>query len=299
MANIYQAGGKAIGKAAQAASRDAKDVAAIVKDKFNLTEPVGMIADAIKKWTASDPEAANAFAKNKKNPNKIIADEGFDIKGLRQNLQQPPRAERQPDITEAPFEPAVNLSRPAPTPAQAPAPAPMPASSSISERIQASRRVDEEPSMQEKAYAAWAEGSQEPEFDDIGGLQGLVNREPVTGSGMGGLPPTTPKRTGLSTAQKVGAGMVAAGAVGKALGGGEEKGEEKPLPVYNVNPKITEEGKLEPTPAELDAANSRGGYKAVRQLWDTYEDLNKQIENRPLVGSRSDVNIKVQRAQDS
>ncbi len=113
-------------------------------------------------------------------------------------------------------------------------------------------------------------------------------------------PTTTPVETTrptFGTARKVGAGMVAAGAVGKALGGGEEP-EEKPLPVYNVNPKITEEGKLEPSPAELDAANSRGGGEEVRRLWNTYEDLNRQIENRPLVGSRSDVNIKVQRAQD-
>ncbi len=113
-------------------------------------------------------------------------------------------------------------------------------------------------------------------------------------------PVTRPEaaRPSIGTARKVGAGMVAAGAVGKALGGGEEKGEEKPLPVYNVNPKITDEGKLEFSPGELEAANSRGGSDEVRRLWNTYEDLNRQIEERPLVGSRSDVNIKVQRAQD-
>ena len=290
MANVYQAGGKAVGKIAQTASRDAKEVAALVKDKFNLTEPVGMIADAIKKWTSSDPEAANAFAKNKKNPNKIIADEGFDIKGLRQNLQQPSRAGQQPDITDAPFEPAVNLSR------TAPVSSPVPASGTISERIQASRRVDEEPSMQERAYAAWAEGSQEPEFDDVGGLQGLVSREPLTISGMGGMP--APKKNNLptlNTARKVGAGLVAAGALGKALPERGEK-EDNKLPVYNVSPRITADGELAPTDAEYQSA-LRSGADGVTKLMSTYDDLNEQLNKQPLVAYRSGANTKVQRAE--
>lgn len=105
------------------------------------------------------------------------------------------------------------------------------------------------------------------------------------------IPPEASRPT-FGTARKVGAGMVGAGVIGKAIGGGEEK-EEK-LPVYGVKPTIDEKGKLVPSKEELAAATD---YDSFRKLQNTYDDLNKQVEQLPLEAYRSGASMPVQRAE--
>lgn len=335
MANIYQAGGKAVGKAAQIATRDLKEVAAKVKDQFNMTETVDTVANALKSLWSGNDTVTQTFAQYKKNPNKTfkaLQEAGLlDKKELNRAVQQPPRSEKNPDITWEPFEQeAINVSK-LPTVYEGQPPVPVMTNYMEPYRYSTAREIppvrgEEQKRLPPKMIPSST--SQELVPVGRGRTTFIAGEEGISAGGqspVGPIPvyaegrtieerirarketppePTTPPpsdavsvtRTGLSKAQKVGAGLAVAGAAGMATRGKEE--EPAKLPVYNVNPRITADGKLEPSPAELEEATSRGGYKAVRQLWNTYEDLNKQVSERPLTASRSDVNIKIQRAQD-
>lgn len=99
---------------------------------------------------------------------------------------------------------------------------------------------------------------------------------------------------GLTTTQKVGAGMAVAGATGMATRGEDRK--EEPLPGFNITPRITSDGEFAPGETEMAEA-IRKGQDAVSSLWGKYDRLNEELKQRPLTGYRSGASVEVQRAE--
>jgi hypothetical protein len=260
MANIYQAGGKIVGKAATKINKLASELLSQGKSTDEIVEAVSNKVPG-----ASDKTILEAIEANKQ---AVEATRGVAVGASRE-------VESGKELVPSGSRALVPYTKPT---TEGVVVGPLETAADRYRADQAKR-------------AALKEGRPSRVEPDI------PEAAPTATQSTPGTIPTESVRPTFGTARKVGAGMVAAGAVGKALEK-EKQPEERPIPVYNVNPRITEEGILEPTPAELDAANSRGGSDEVRRLWNTYEDLNKQVAERPLTASRSDVNIKIQRAQD-
>lgn len=172
------------------------------------------------------------------------------------------------------------------------------------EPVSAPREI-EDPASQERIYEAYGRaGDVETNFADDGvGLEGLVSRpqDEIVSRGIGGLPTETPLSSpkpapsrGLTTTQKVGAGMAVAGAAGMATRGEDKK--EEPLPGFNVTPRITSDGEFAPSTPEMNEAIGKG-QDAIAALWSKYDRLNEELKQRPLTAYRSGASIQVQRAE--
>jgi hypothetical protein len=231
MANIYQAGGKAVSKAAKLSSM-AAELFAKGKTSSEIRET---LAEKVPSATSSDIEQAVTPTLQSK------VEKGKELVVVEPGLARPVRPELSTETA------LVPTGRPAKT-----------------------------------TFIAGEQGvsAGEQPVVEARTLEERIRPRPQEGT----TPPSrpAPTTTGLSATQKTGIGLAAAGAAGMALRPGEEKKKEQPAGL--LRPRIVGETykdiKFEPSPAELEDANSKAGMDGVRSLWNTYSALNAEFQNK-------------------
>ena len=286
MANIYQAGGKAVGKLLSKGA-PSKVYSAGAKGESAIAEKLGA-AISEKEAGKVVPEVQAKLGAME--AMKLLQEEGTPtFKTTQADLQAFAK-----DNPNASPEELAKMYR-----GEAPAkPTPYRMKEKV-ESVSAPREI-EEPASQERVYEAYgraADGETRFADEEGAGLEGLVSRpqDEVVGAGMGGLPPeatladrVSAGKKGLTKTQKTGAGLAAVGGAGVVKGALTPEDEDKSVPGARLTPKITGETykdiKFEPSVAEAQAAVDKGGMETTRALWDRYDKLNAEFQKTVTEG---------------
>ena len=279
MANIYQAGGKAVGKLLGKGA-PSKVYSTGAKKESAIAEKLGA-AFSEKAAGEVTPEIQTKLGAME--AMKLLQEEGTPtFKTTQADLQS--LAKDNPNAS--PEELAAMYRGPEPA---------KPAPYRMKEKVEptSAPREIEEPSSQERVYEAYgkaADGETSFTGEDGPGLEGLVSRpqDEIVGAGMGGLPADATladrisNKKKLTKTQKAGIGLAAAGGAGMVKGALTPEDEDKSVPGTRLSPKITGETykdiKFEPSTQEVQAAVDKGGYASTRALWDRYDKLNAEFQ---------------------
>ena len=285
MANIYQAGGKAVGKLLSKGA-PSKVYSTGAKGESAIAEKLGAAISEKEAGKVAPEVQAKLGAMEAM---RLLQEEGTPtFKTTQADLQS--FAKDNPNASPEELAAMYRGSAPAkPTPYR------------MKEKVEpvSAPSLISSPASQERVYEAYgkaADGETRFADEDSMGLEGLVSRpqDEVVGAGMGGMPAdaTLADRISgkkpLTKTQKAGAGLAAVGAAGMVKGALTPEDEDKSVPGARLSPKITGETykdiKFEPSAAELQAAVDKGGMETTRALWDRYDKLNAEFQKTVTEG---------------
>jgi len=254
-------------------SKSLRPVAKAIREEHNITESVPVIMEALNKQFAENPEAAQAANQFRGNPGKILdaVKDKIDVKQLRSDMQQPPRAGRQESIQPEPFTPPTVVSK-----------APVPALTQGAQLV-----AKPEPPLMNAIYTP--PGGNEVSVRQLEGTPGqklLPEAQPRTleekiNAGVQRdeyVSQPQPAEATPGSKGKVAAGVggaAAAGTVAAALAGRkdtEEKAPTTPPIVGEISTSGPFAGKIAPTGAERAASRDIP--------FDYYDSLNKEADKR-------------------